>query len=78
MKIKLIEEIEHKNGDATFSFDIDDEFKQVVKKTYNSKKYTNKLGKKFLIEAIYKALKDKFNQELDEGYIKAKQLNGIK
>ena len=74
MFINLVKEKEQKNGDIIFSFDIDNDLKQAVKLKYNKKRYSDKLGKKFIIEAIQTGM----IQELNKMFVKMKKLNGIK
>lgn len=74
MNITLIEEKKHKNGDTTFTFDMDKEFKEIVKKYFKKKKFTQKLGKLFIVEAIHERL----IQELDKAIMETKKLNKLK
>lgn len=74
MYIKLIKETTHKNGDVTYTYNIDKEFKNIIKKKYNKKRYTSKLGNRFMIEALYNRLQ----KNLDMAYLEAKKLNGLK
>ena len=74
MLINLVKEKEHKNGDITFTFDIDEDLKKAVKLKYNKKRYSDKLGKKFIIESLHKGM----IQELNKMFVDMKKLNGIK
>lgn len=74
MHVNMIEEKKHKNGDVTFSFDIDKEFKNAIKKKYNKKRFTEKLGKLFIIQVLQEIL----IEDLEEKIAKMRKLNKIK
>ena len=78
MDTRLIKEKEHKNGDSTWTFDCDKEFKEAVKAKYGKKRYSDKIGKIFIIETLHRALVDNTLKELDEALTQAYKINNIK
>jgi hypothetical protein len=72
MLIKFIEEKRFKNGDSRFTFEFDEEVKQIIEKKYN-KKYSNDLGKLFILDAFEAIL----FKELQILFKKARQLNKV-
>jgi len=51
-KCDIINIKEHKDGSATFSFEINSEFKKSLQKIYGEKKFSKKLFKKAIMERI--------------------------
>jgi len=48
----------NKDGTATIRFNVSDKVKKSVKDLYNKKRFTKKLWKQFVIEAIMNSVKD--------------------
>jgi hypothetical protein len=72
MQLELTKEKLLKNGDSVFTFELDGDFKNVIEIKYK-KKYSTKLAKLFILEALKNYL---FN-ELDKDFEKAKKLNKL-
>jgi hypothetical protein len=72
MRLELTKEKRLKNGDNIFTFELDEEVKQVIEKKYN-KKYSVKLAKLFILEG----LKNSLLNELDKDFEMAKKINKI-
>ena len=73
MFIKFSKERTLKNGDSSFTFELDAEVRKIIEQKYN-KKYSNSLAKLFILDALKNSL---FN-ELDKDFEEAKKLNKIK
>lgn len=77
MKMELIKEKEHKNGDVTFIFNFDDEFKEVVKSKYDLKRYSHKAGTRMVLQALHDYLVQEKTKELDVLFERTLEINGI-
>ena len=78
MKMKLIKEKEYKDGSARYKFDVDKDFENGVKTFYGKKRYTENLGKRFILEALYQEMKRHLLRELEENHKEALKLNNLK
>jgi len=78
MELKLIKIKEKKDGSADYNFEVSKEFKEFVKKYYNKKRYSDKLGKLAILEGLYNYIKKEKIKELDEFLEEAYKLNNIK
>ena len=56
--IKIIKIKDNKDGSALLTFEYGEDFKDLVKKHYNKKRFTKKLAKRFILEAIIYTLKE--------------------
>jgi len=77
MFIKFSKERTLKNGDSSFTFELDAEVRKVLEQKYN-KKYSNSLAKLFILDALKNSLKNSLFNELDKDFEEAKKLNKIK
>jgi hypothetical protein len=52
MMVKLVKIKELKDGSAIATFDYDEDFKDLVKKTYNLKRFSKKKAEKLILVAL--------------------------
>jgi hypothetical protein len=58
MMVKLVEIKELEDGSAIATFDYDEDFKKLVKKTYNLKRFSKKKAEKLILSALEDAIKE--------------------